>query len=203
MFKKIAQVCILALMIFLNVNAQETVTVKKEDLTADQLKKVEVDKVTQQLGQYKEWAEMGRGVGVAVKDSLSAVKEVAVDFSKTDVGKFTIFLVAWKIMAKDILGMGDMVVGYLVGAPLLVCGMIVLVWSYRRQCMLQRVLTEHSKDGGKKWTIVTPNGERVNLGKDDRGEPVVVSGRSAWAVGHAVTGVLWLSLCCLIMFAGN
>lgn len=201
MLKRTALLIILASIVFSIASAQETVTVRKSDLTADQLKKLETDRITQQLGQYKEWSEMGRGIGIAVKDSLYAVKDVAIDFSKTDVGKFTLFLVAWKIMAKDVLSMGDMVVGYLVGIPLLFTGMIVLIWSYRRQCLPQRILIEDSKEKGKKWGILSPNGEVSNWGSDSA--PDMVSDRSAWAVGHAVVGFVWLGVCCAIMFMGN
>jgi len=46
--------------------AEETVTIKKSDLTAKQLAKVQTKAMVDQLGAYKEYAEMGRGVGLAV-----------------------------------------------------------------------------------------------------------------------------------------
>ena len=140
---------------------EETVVVKKSDLTAEQLAKVQHQEVVDKLGAYKEYAEMGRGVGLAVGESLKAVKDVAVDLSNTNVGKFTMFLIAWKVMAKDVIGMGDVVFGYMVGIPLLFVGGAVLLWSYRRQCIPRRVLVESTKEG-KKWEMFVPNTNKVD-----------------------------------------
>lgn len=172
---------------------EETVTIKKSDLTADQLKKVEAQQITEQISQYKEWAEMGKGVGYAVRESLYAVKDVAVDFSKTDIGKFTMFLVAWKIMAKDLVAMSSDVIGYLVGIPLLAIGMVVIVWSYRRQCMPHPILIEKGPGlwiwRSKKYVMYDPNGSKGNMDQDK------------WVLTHLISAVVLLTLCCWIIFS--
>lgn len=177
---------------------EETVVVKKSDLTADQLAKVQSQQIKETLNQYSEYAEMGRGIGLAVGESLKAVKDVAVDFSKTEVGKFTMFLIAWKIMAKDIIDMGDKIVGYLLGFPLFFIGGMVMIWSYRRQCLPRRVLIKHTKEGGKEWAIISPNGEKVDI--SDTSTPHYVEGRSAWAVGHVIVSVIFFLLVSLLTF---
>lgn len=180
---------------------EETVVIKKSDLTKEQLAKVQKEEITSQLGAYKEYAEMGRGVGLAVGESLKAVKDVALDFSKTDVGKYTMFLIAWKVMAKDVIDvvtkMGDQFFGYLIGPPVLLIGGLVLIWSYRRQCLPRRMLIEKTKEG-KKWAIIAPNGEKVDIG-DTR--PHMVSGRSVWAVGHAVAALVLIAVCSMMTFS--
>lgn len=192
---RILAIFLLSLLAFTPALAQqdETVVVKKSDLTADQLKKLETQNITNQLGTYKEWAEIGKGVGYAVKESLSAVKDTAVDFSKTDVGKYTMFLVAWKIMAKDVISVGDMFVGYLVGIPLLTVGLCVLVWSYRRQCVVRRVVTEEGPGfwiwRSRKYEVYDPANRENSMDQSD-------------LIGiHAVAAVVLIAICCLMMFA--
>lgn len=173
--------------------AEETVTVKKSDLTADQLKKVEAQQITEQIGQYKEWAEMGKGVGFAVRESLYAVKDVTVDLSKTDVGKFTMFLVAWKVMFKDVLDVSGKIVGYLVGIPLLAIGLSVIVWSHRRLCVPHPVLKEKGPGlwvwRSKKYEMYDPNNES---GGDMK--------QSDWMFVHVIAAVVLIIICCLIIF---
>lgn len=180
-------------------NQDEMVVMKKSDLTADQLAKVQRDQTMETLGTYKEYAEMGRGIGLAVGESLKAVKDVAVDFSRTEVGKFTLFLIAWKVMAKDVIDMGDKVMGYFLGVPLFFIGGVVLLWSYRRQCLPRRVLIEKTKDGARKWAMVAPNGTLVDISEDPR-KPQMVEGRSVWAVGHVVVGLVFFFLVCTLTF---
>lgn len=178
---------------------EETVVMKKSDLTPDQLTKVQKDEIKQKLGQYSEYAEMGRGIGLAVGESLKGVKDVAVDFSRTEVGKFTLFLIAWKVMAKDVIDTGDKIVGYLLGFPIFFIGGMVLIWSYRRQCLPRRVLVRHTKEGGKEWAIIAPNGEKVDI-SDGSTKPYYVEGRSAWAVGHVIVGILFFILVSALTF---
>ena len=175
----------------------EVVVVKKSDLTAEQLAKVKLQEVSNQLGAYKEYAEMGRGVGLAVGESLRGVKDVVLDFSKTDVGKYTMFLIAWKIMAKDIINMGNQVFGYLVGVPTLFIGALILVWSYRRQCVPRRVLIKKTKDESQ-WAIFTPNGKLVNLGDEE--SVTNIEARAIWALGHVAVGVVFFLFCSVMIF---
>ena len=150
----------------------ETVVMKKSDLTTEQLAKVQSQQIKETLGEYAEYAEMGRGVGLAVGESLKAVKDVAVDLSETNVGKFTMFLIAWKVMAKDILNMGDTVFGYLVGIPFLTIGLLLCAVSYYRQCMPRRVLVEKGPGlwvwRSKKFEIFDPAKLEGNVSQEDR-----------------------------------
>lgn len=48
------------------------------------------------------WAAgLGKEIGEGVNESLKAITERTAEFAKTDVGKFTMFIVAWKIIGKD------------------------------------------------------------------------------------------------------
>lgn len=83
----------------------EKITVNTSDLTPDQLAKIkaqqELETMQQKLETYGKWVGVGGEIGNAVKESLNSVVDVADKFGKTDVGKFTLIMVAWKIIGKD------------------------------------------------------------------------------------------------------
>lgn len=91
-------------------NAQTT-TPKTGDptsyMTPEQLAKYEADirvaELQKKLDIYGNWVGVGGEVGTAVREGLNAVVDVADKFGKTDVGRFTMILVAWKVIGKDIM----------------------------------------------------------------------------------------------------
>lgn len=70
---------------------------------------VELSMKKQQLGDQiknvSEYASWGREIGYAVDGALSAVEDHVVNLSETGLGHTVIFLVVWKFIAKDLLGM--------------------------------------------------------------------------------------------------
>ncbi len=87
--------------------ANEKITVNTSDLTVDQLAKIkaeaEVKELSKKLETYGNWVGVGGEIGQAVKDGLTAVVDVADKFGNTNVGRFTMVMVAWKVMGKDII----------------------------------------------------------------------------------------------------
>jgi hypothetical protein len=85
---------------------EKKVVVNASDLTSDQLFKIESEaklaELNKKLQTYGNWVGVGGEIGTAVKEGLNAVVDVADKFSNTNVGKFTLTLVAWKIIGKDI-----------------------------------------------------------------------------------------------------
>ncbi len=63
--------------------------------------KMQTDAVTQKIETYGKWAGMGKEIGVAAKEGLTAVKDFAVDVSETNVGKTVLFLIIWKVAGID------------------------------------------------------------------------------------------------------
>lgn len=100
---------LMSLVLTFGVFAQTTqkVTVNKSDLTPDQLAKIEskvqMDEMKDKVEQYGEWVGIGGEVGVAIKEGLSAVVDVADKFGSTKVGEFTMLMVGWKVMGKDLI----------------------------------------------------------------------------------------------------
>lgn len=76
-------------------------------MTPEQLAKYQSDmhiaELQKKLDTYGNWVGVGSEVGIAVKEGLMAVVDVADKFGGTDVGKFTIVMVAWKVMGKDVI----------------------------------------------------------------------------------------------------
>lgn len=121
-----------------------TVSVPKSSLTPQQqlnLKQQEVHG----------WVGIGKEVGEAVNGSLEAITHNANDFAHTGVGKVTMALVIWKVL-------GDQAVHIIAGFLILVIGLPLWIWSYRRTCLPRRILIENTilpdKTHTKKWQIV-------------------------------------------------
>ncbi|HEU0081121.1 MAG TPA: hypothetical protein VFQ72_03830 [Candidatus Paceibacterota bacterium] len=134
----------------------ETVTVKRSDLPADVLAKIEkqekVQEITKDLRVAQEWSGIGKEIGIAVNDGLKAVTEQTANFAKTDVGKMTMFLIAWKVMAKDVGAIAHSSLGFIIGVPMLIFINCFAVWYYRRT-YVGRVIVK-SSEGWLWWKKV-------------------------------------------------
>lgn len=109
--------------------AQTTKPNPEQYLTKEQLDKYNQDlkiaELEKKLQTYGNWVGIGGEIGDAVKEGLSAVVDVADKFSGTNVGKFTMFMIAWKIM-------GDNIFGYMFGTLYFLISTIVFVRIFRR-----------------------------------------------------------------------
>ncbi len=154
---------------------EKMILVKESDLPATVLEQV---RMKQQLQSYGEYAGLGREIGTAINEGLKAVTEQTAKFAETKVGKFTMFIIAYKVLGTDI-------VQFAVGIPLLVVGLIIFVWSYYKNCIPRRILIEKDKEGKKRWETVNDSGS------DKDSEKIV----------HAIFCALFLCLCVAIIFA--
>lgn len=129
----------------------EVVAVRKKDLPPDLVEKIQaqqkVEDLQKKIETYGKWVGLGKEVGSAVNESLSALTTQAEKFSKTGVGKFTMFIVAWKVLGKDFMG-------FIIGVPLLILATSIFLWSYRKTCLPYRVLTKVNADKSKEYTIL-------------------------------------------------
>lgn len=118
-------------------SAQDTtmVSIPRASLTPQQLKQVEVQQVS-------EWAGRGKEVGEAINSSLAAVTENTAKFADTKVGKFTMFIIAWKVLSDDL-------VGIVWAFSLAGFGFPTLLWSYRRWTRPSTLIKEIRNDNGK------------------------------------------------------
>lgn len=84
----------------------EKITVNVSDLTSDQLMKIkltnEAEALKTNIQNYGSWVGVGKEVGTAVKEGLLAVVDVSDKFGNTKIGTFTMYMVAWKVIGKDL-----------------------------------------------------------------------------------------------------
>ena len=121
--------CLITLQGIGQTDQPEKIVVNVTDLTPDQVAKVkaqnELDQTSQKMQTLGKWAGYGKEVGVAIKEGLNAVVDVADKFGSTDVGKFTMYMIAWKIMGRE-------AVAILLGSFILIIVTIVIFISFRR-----------------------------------------------------------------------
>lgn len=136
--------------------APEKITVNTSDLTPDQLAKIkaqqELETMQQKLDTYGKWVGVGGEIGIAVREGLNSVVDVADKFGGTDVGKFTLVMIAWKVMGKD-------VVRIFLGLIFLVAVTWLIVKVYKNTFMPKRILVENPGflKYPKKYEVVHPN----------------------------------------------
>lgn len=154
----------------------ERITINKSDIPADVLKDIETKKKIQVYGS---WIGLGRELGTAVDSSLGALTHRADEFSKTNVGKWTMLLVIWKIAGISLV---RMLFGILLWFIITPC----FIWSYRRTAMSRTYLnnTITDKDGTVTRHYVTKEGDG----------PTQLS--------HAALYGVFLGIEALLMFAG-
>jgi hypothetical protein len=137
----------------------KTIVVNESDLTTDQLVKIKTEAAQKalegKLETYGKWVGVGGEIGQAIKDGLNAVVDVADKFGNTRVGNFTMVLVAWKIIGKDL-------VRILVGLLFIFVVSLLIFRNYRNSFTEHRICIE---DNGwkfwlpKKYQVVKPNSE--------------------------------------------
>lgn len=73
--------------------------------------------LTHQTSKAGQWLGLGREIGAATQAGLSAVVDQTERFGATKVGTFVMVMIAWKIMARDVLGV---VLGIPIGMALVI-----------------------------------------------------------------------------------
>lgn len=75
------------------------------------------------------WAENGKGIGIAIGSAAKELGLAADAFLKTDAGKITVAMIAWKVMGKDIF----QIIG---GSVFFIILAGIWVHVYRRTCLI-------------------------------------------------------------------
>lgn len=98
--------------------------------------------------QANEWVEFGRNLGTAFDAGLTSLTDHAEKLAKTDVGHFTMAVIAWKVAGNDAVQVTRMVTrqvtGLLIGVPIMIFWICVYLWVMRKFCFKYRVLTKVS-----------------------------------------------------------
>lgn len=143
----------------------------------------ELDAVTQKIETYGKWAGMGKEVGIAVKDGLTAVKDVTLDIADSKLGHTVIWLVVWKVAGVDFVRIG-------IGLIIAVLGTFLIAKSYFRLFATRRLV---SKSGFFLWKTKTYESWEYEWGSDGN--------RAAAQVFHLLGWLVSIGICAAIAFA--
>lgn len=124
----------------------ELVTVPKRYVSADGIAKAQQQSSVDAIGN---WAGVGREIGIAVREGLNGVVDLSERFGKAEVGRFVLFMVAWKILGHELLAV-------VLGIPLFVAGVALWAFLLRRFFLPRRLLVEHDPQTKvRKWQVTT------------------------------------------------
>ena len=118
-----------------------------EKIQQTQLIKEQVQEAVKVLPKANEWAGIGKEVGIAVNEGLSAVTDQAQKFSETRPGKLTMVIIAWKVIGKDFTGL-------VLGIPMLILWTCLLIWIIKGNFVVRSVLSHIQSDGKKVYETV-------------------------------------------------
>lgn len=96
-------------------------------------------------GGASQWVGIGREVGIATREGLESVVDVSQKFGGTQVGRFVMFMVAWRVLGKQLLGV-------VLGIPIWIAGVAMWVYSMRRFFWGRQVITRRNADKSVEYT---------------------------------------------------
>lgn len=136
--KKLALIVALTAIVALGQDAKddEVVSVPKRYVSPEGLSH-------QQEAGVSKWIGIGREVGIATREGLTSVVDVSEKFGGTNVGRFVMVMVAWRIIGKDL----TLIV---FGVPLWLFGVWVWAWSMRRFFFGYRAVQSFNKETKEK-----------------------------------------------------
>jgi len=156
-----------------NTQEEEMVLVKKSDLPDELAKQIEMERKIEQAGKF---VGLGKEIGTAMNESLAALTETASKFADTKLGKFTLFLVAYKVIGKDL-------IQYVISFILLLVGIPTFIHLILKNCITRKIPVETDED-------------KPNVIKYETYEP---SSDMLW--GHFLALILYLIVISIIAFA--
>lgn len=133
-----------------------------------------------QIETYAKWAGKGKEIGTAVSEGLNAVKDVTLELAESDVGKVTIWLIAWKVAGKDFAQIG-------IGLILLIVSSIVIIRSYVRT-FKRKILVKGGWRQEKEWKVLDYSDSFWEY-------------PNAAAVTHWLAWLVMIGASCIVMFA--
>jgi hypothetical protein len=177
--------------------ANENVSVDITKLDANQLKvyqefkqlqaksaaSLAIDNLTPE--KVDRYAQMGKGLGVAINEGLSAVTKNVETFSQTSAGKWLMVLITWKVMGEDAIGLARTAVQWTIGTILMAVGIPFWIWLVRRNCVQRPIATSESTGLFK---------SKVTY--QERSEPI----HSEWIIAYGACFLIYMGMCSLIMF---
>lgn len=116
---------------------------------ADQLRSASPEAQTQAtLERVQQYVEVGKGIGSGLGEAARSMGVAVNDFANTPVGRLTTFVIIWKVLGHDLLGVIAGALWFLVTIPL---------WAYyfKRICLTGDVVETFDPETGKRLTKTT------------------------------------------------
>jgi hypothetical protein len=190
-YKKIAIVLLILSGIAIAQEQQKMVSVPEDQLTEQQKQNLKLQQVDTTVEKAHGWVGMGKELGQAFDSAMSSLTARSNEFAQTPVGKFTMFLVAWKVMGEQAGAVANAIVHFVGGFIELIVFFPILLWSYRKSCMDKRICT--SREGFFLWGKRTYEYVPFRKKEDDR-YAAAEKDITQWAhLGlFLLLGVVWL-----------
>ena len=128
--------------------------------------------VTTDPDQWKQWAEIGKGIGLAIGETAKVLNTEVNAFIKTPAGMITVGLIAYKIIGKDFKRI-------IFGIPLWIIVTTLVILSFRRFHMTERIVIKNDK----KETTSVQYIERYHFNSNDA--------KTGSAIAHAAIFVIF------------
>jgi len=154
---------------------EELVTVKKKYVSAAGVSEATVATKANTVSQY---VGLSKEIGMAMREGLSALTDETDKFSKTDAGRFVMFLVAYKVIGVDL-------IQFVFGGLLLFVGVIVWIYAFLRHCFPRTVLKSEK-------ILENKTKERVY--------ETINTGRGEAQIAYGIALAIWCVICSLVIF---
>jgi hypothetical protein len=169
-------------------DSQETVTIPKSSLTDQQKAEYAAAQLKAKSDQYGKWIGIGHEVGVAVNDGLAAVTTQANNFAQTPVGKWTMFVIIFKVI-------GSSAASYILITLMAFFAVPIWLWSYRKYLPKKYVTKITYGPDNKKQSV------EYGYGYGDSGKGGLSAElASNWLIGHWIFIGVWF-ICIFVIFA--
>jgi hypothetical protein len=125
---------------------------------ADQLRAASPEAQTQAtLERVQQYVEVGKGIGAGLGEAARSMGVAVNDFANTPVGRLTTFVIIWKVMGHDFLG---------ILAGLIWMAVMIPLWVsyFRRICLQGNIVETFDKETGK---LLTRKAEALDLHNGD------------------------------------
>lgn len=164
---------------------EKTVSIPESQLTEQQKAALKLQQVDTTVEKAHGWVGISKELGQAFDSALSSLTIRSNEFAGTKVGKFTMFIVAWKVMGDEAAEFLNVCVHILGGFIELIIFLPLLVWSYRRTSLDRRVCI--TNEGFFLWPKKTYEVIKIDVKSDDATLPRWIH----WAAFVALT-LVWL-----------
>ena len=155
--------CLAALMLATPSVAQNTTApapaINTSGLTSDQMSQIQSQadtmraqspeaQTSETLKNVQQYVEIGKGIGAGLGEAARSMGVAVNDFAATPVGRLTTWLIIWKVVGHDALGIIAGVAWFMVLFPM-------WVYYFRRLCLQGDINETFDKDTGKRLTRTT------------------------------------------------